>query len=265
MSILTFIIAVVLFMMLIAVHELGHFSMAKFFNINVYEYAIGMGPVLFQRKKGETMYSLRAIPLGGFCNLDDTESDPNAEDAGETIIKHSEDPGDFRNQPVWAKIPVLAAGSLFNILFAIILLGGVYFFYNGMKVSLLLCLKQAVLMIGVYVVSIVQWISGLFTGASSTDELTGVVGIVQVISESASYGIADLVYIMGILSINLGIMNMLPIPALDGGRILFTILRKLSGGRITEEAEMIVNGIGMILLLVLMVFLIFKDTFKLLS
>ncbi len=263
MQIFMVILGILMFLALIAVHEFGHFSMAKFLNINVYEFAVGVGPVIWRKERGRTRYSLRAVPLGGFCSFEDSEQIKDDDDIEDIIKKQHEDPQDFVNQPAWAKILVLLAGALFNFLFAILLIGFVFFFYNGMKVSLFICFKQAMLLIGIYVVTIFQWITGLFRGVSDTGEVSGIVGIVSTISEQASYGAANLLYFIGVLSINLGIMNLLPIPALDGGRIVFTVIRKLSGGRFTEEAEMLVNGIGMMLLLGLMVFLIIRDTFGL--
>ena len=67
MSIVYVILAILLFGLLIIVHELGHFTVAKLCGVKVEEFAVGMGPVLFQRQKGETMYSLRCVPFGGFC------------------------------------------------------------------------------------------------------------------------------------------------------------------------------------------------------
>ncbi len=265
MQTLTVIIGILLFLALIAIHEFGHFTMAKLFHIRVYEFAIGMGPILMRKERGGTVYSLRAIPLGGFCNFDSSLEDVDTDDLEEIREKRSQDPQNLANQPAWAKILVLLGGPLFNILFAIAVISGTLFVFNKTAVSLWTCFKEALLITGIYFVTILQFLASLFHGTAAGGEVTGVVGIVQTISEQAHYGMVNLIYLIGVLSINLGIMNLLPIPALDGGRILFTLIRKISRGKFTEEAEMWVNGIGMILLLALMVFLIVKDTFRLLG
>ena len=103
MIVLYVILAILIFGVLIAVHELGHFTAAKLCGVRVEEYAIGMGPALWKRKKGETLYSLRAIPIGGYCAMtgEDGESD---------------DPRAFSNQKLWKKLIILAAGSFNNFL-----------------------------------------------------------------------------------------------------------------------------------------------------
>lgn len=101
-------IAIILFGVLIAVHELGHFAAAKACGVRVEEFAIGMGPVLFKRKKGETEYSLRCIPFGGFCAM-----------AGED--ESSEDPRAFTNQAAWKRVIILAAGSFMNFLLGLVI------------------------------------------------------------------------------------------------------------------------------------------------
>ena len=103
MTALYILIAILLFGVLIAVHELGHFAAAKACGVRVEEFAIGMGPVIFKKKKGETEYSLRCIPFGGFCAM-----------AGED--ESSEDPRAFTNQAAWKRVIILAAGSFMNFL-----------------------------------------------------------------------------------------------------------------------------------------------------
>ena len=103
MSVLYILIGILMFGVLIAVHELGHFSAAKLFGIKVNEYAIGMGPTLFKKKKGETEYSLRALPIGGYCAIEGEDGE-------------SEDPRAFTKKPLWQRLIVLAAGSIMNIL-----------------------------------------------------------------------------------------------------------------------------------------------------
>ena len=104
---MTVIYAVILFVMLIFPHELGHFTVAKAVGVKVNEFAFGMGPAIFQRQKGETLYSIRLIPIGGYCAME-----------GEN--EESESSRAFNNKPVWAKISVLLAGYAMNLLIAIL-------------------------------------------------------------------------------------------------------------------------------------------------
>lgn len=264
-TVLTIIIAVLLFMLLIAFHELGHFSVAKYLGVNVYEYAIGMGPVIVQKEKGGTMYSLRAIPIGGFCDLDGTEVEVFDGDDGEeeVEVKRSEDPRDFINQPAWSKILILLAGPLFNIILALIIMTLVLMLASATRMSFIDAFKDTLATIGYYFIVIVKTICGLFNGKTQASDFSGIVGIVSIAAEEARYGIANLIYFMGMLSVNLGVMNLMPIPALDGGRILITLIRKLSGDRLSEKAETVLNGAGMLLLLALMALLVVKDVLQL--
>ena len=107
------VIAILVFGVLIAVHELGHFVVAKLCGVKVNEFAIGMGPALFKKRKGETMYALRILPIGGFCAME-------AEDEA------SDDPRAFTNQRAWKKVLILCAGSFMNFLLGVILIIAMY-------------------------------------------------------------------------------------------------------------------------------------------
>jgi regulator of sigma E protease len=264
-TVVTIILAILLFMFLIAFHEFGHFSIAKYLGVNVYEFAVGMGPVIASKEKGGTTYSFRAFPIGGFCDLDGTEVEVmDGEDGEEEIeLKRSEDPNDFINQPAWSKILILLAGPIFNIILALIIMTAVLMIASSVKMSFIDALKDSLATVAYYFVIIWRTIAGLFTGKTSASEFSGVVGIVNIMAQEASYGLANLIYFMGALSVNLGVMNLLPIPALDGGRIVITIARKLSGDRLSERAEAIINGAGMVLLLALMAALVVKDVLNL--
>lgn len=108
MSILYVILAILLFGVLIIVHEGGHFAAAKACGVRVEEFAVGMGPVLWQKQKGETMYSLRLVPFGGFCAM-----------AGED--EESDDPRAFTSQVWWKRTLILAAGSFMNFLLGLVI------------------------------------------------------------------------------------------------------------------------------------------------
>ena len=99
----------------------------------------------------------------------------------------------------------------------------------------------------------------LLTGDVSVKELSGPVGIVYAVNETAKSGIMYVVYLAALLSLNLAIINMLPLPALDGGRLLFLVIRKITGRRVTDEMEGRIHFIGIMLLMLLMVYVTFND------
>jgi regulator of sigma E protease len=108
MTVVYVLIAILLFGLLVVVHELGHFTVAKLCGVKVEEFAVGMGPVLFQRQKGETMYSLRLVPFGGFCAM-----------AGED--EESDEPRAFTNQAAWKRALILIAGSFMNFVMGLVI------------------------------------------------------------------------------------------------------------------------------------------------
>jgi regulator of sigma E protease len=105
-------------------------------------------------------------------------------------------------------------------------------------------------------------IKQLFTGQVPVSELSGPVGIVYVVNKSAAMGFMYFIYLMAMLSLNLAVVNLLPLPALDGGRIVLTVIRKITGKVITDEMEAKINLIGIVLLLTLMVYVTWNDIFK---
>ena len=212
--ILYILLVILLFGVMIAVHEFGHFFTAKLLKVKVNEFAIGMGPVLWSRQKGETQYSLRAFPIGGYCAMEGED-----EDTG--------DPRAFSRQRAWKKVVILCAGSFMN-------------FLMGLVIVLLL--------------------------------YAGAVGIVNVVSEmgaqSATWvdGLINVFYLMALIAVNLAVMNLLPIPALDGGRIFFILLNAVvylvARRRIPERYEGYVHGAAFVLLLGLMAVIAFKDVWQ---
>ena len=98
-----------IFLVLIFVHEFGHFITAKACGVKVNEFALGMGPAIFKKQKGETLYALRIFPVGGYCAMEGEDED-------------SDHPRAFNNQPAWQRAIVLAAGSLMNLLTCVVLL-----------------------------------------------------------------------------------------------------------------------------------------------
>ena len=102
-------------------------------------------------------------------------------------------------------------------------------------------------------------IKQLFTGEVSAKDLTGPVGIVYAVNDTAKYGFVYLLYLTALISLNLAIVNMLPLPALDGGRFLFILIRKITGRAITDEMEGKVHFVGIMLLFALMIYVTWND------
>ncbi|MBR6014830.1 MAG: site-2 protease family protein [Firmicutes bacterium] len=243
--ILTILATIVIFLLLIFVHEFGHFAVAKLCHARVDEFSLGMGPCLWQKQHGETMYSLRLLPIGGYCALGGEDEATDLE-------------GDFVSKPWWQKICILVAGAFMNFVLAILLMAIIAFvcgwasdFFSSLYLGARGTLNLGKMMLDA--------LGQLFTGKAGADELSGPVGIVQVISESVSYGIVYVAYVAAIISLNLGIINLLPLPALDGGRVVFVIIRKITGKAITDEMESKVHFVGMALILLLLVFVTFND------
>ena len=338
------ILAILVFSLIVFVHELGHFLLAKANKIRVDEFSIGMGPRLFSFTKGETRYCLKLLPLGGSCMM----GEDDIEDIGE---------GSFNSKSVWARISVIVAGPVFNfilaLLFAIIVVGytgydkpiisGVLegfpaeeagmqegdrivrldgkkiniwreityhnMFHQGETVELvyerdgekhevtitpkkdedgnyllgvtspskyekanvLTAVQYGVYEVKFWITTTLESLKMLVTGKVGVDQLSGPVGIVDVVDDTyqqtKEYG-ALIVFLqmlnIGILlSANLGVMNLLPLPALDGGRLVFLILEAIRGKRVAPEKEGWVHGIGLVLLLLLMAFVMFNDIRKL--
>ncbi len=114
MSVLYILIGILMFGVLIAVHEFGHFGASKLFGIKVNEFSIGMGPTLFKKQRGETQYSLRALPIGGYCAIEGEDG-------------QSEDPRSFTRKPLWQRLIVMVAGAGMNILVGFLITLILYF------------------------------------------------------------------------------------------------------------------------------------------
>ncbi|HHU06634.1 MAG TPA: hypothetical protein GXZ65_09190 [Clostridiales bacterium] len=345
-------IAIIVFGLLITVHELGHFLAAKSLGVKVNEFAIGMGPAIIKKQGRETLYSLRILPIGGFCALEGQDED-------------SSDPGSFMKKPIWKRFIILVAGSFMNFLAGFLILAALFSGYgtittttlagfmegfpntetsylregdtfysidgeriflsndittflsrgngktadivvirDGKKVFLgdfPISLREyevngeKVLRYGIYLkaekatlglklrhtwyssISFVRMVrmglSDLITGNVGVRELSGPIGIVGIINEvgstaaSKSAAFANIAYICAFIAINLAVMNMLPIPALDGGRIFFMLVtfvtEKILRRRINPKYENFVHLAGFVLLMGLMVFVFFNDILKL--
>ena len=339
------ILAILLFGILIAAHEWGHFIAARLCGVTVHEFAIGMGPMLWKKTgKTGTQFSLRALPIGGFCALEGEEGE-------------SDDPHSLSNQGFWKKVLVFAAGAIMNFLVGVLILlvlisgtapefeavngqpleaGDVFYSINGSRVymtsdvELLLSLANrepidlVVLRDGEKVelkqipvreytdseggsyqgyglyrtleieeatwglklkytwynaidfVRIVWYsLKMLVTGSAGVEDLSGPVGIVSTINEvgvqsiSIRAALENIAYFGAMIAVNLAVMNLLPIPALDGGHILFltisTLSEKLLKRKLPVKYEAAVNMVFFALLMGLMLFVTFNDVHKIIA
>ncbi len=237
--------AIVIFGVLVVVHEGGHFMTAKAVGVRVNEFSIGRGPLLFNRQKGETVYSIRLLPIGGYVALEGEDEESDDERA-------------FSNKPAWAKLLVLAAGPFMNFLFAVIVLtvllmamGGPANILEAVVLGFKNCVNMEIMIFDAF--------KDLLTGAGSVNDVVGPIGIVDAVNKTAQAGISNLVLLTVVLSLNLGLFNILPFPALDGGRILFVVIRAITGKAITDEMENKIHYAGILILFGLMILITMKD------
>ena len=278
-------LTIIILGLIIFLHELGHFMTAKWFKMPVKEFSLGMGPKLISKKFGETVYSIRVFPLGGFVNISgmeekeiekdaiivETEEEINKilEENDDAIIytqeeideiNYDNENGFFTKSPLQRFI-VLIAGVVMNFLSAFIVLFFVVAAMTGLAhdMGFLLQLKITWKLFLQIFYETLNGVKLLFTGHVAPKEMTGPVGLPKVVGQIyKSEGISVMKNIFALLSVNIGIMNLLPIPALDGGRILF-VIPEFFGIKVNKKVENIVHMCGMILLIILMLFIMFND------
>ena len=381
----TALVTIIMFLVMISLHEFGHFITAKLMGFKILEYAIGFGPAIWKSKKSDIQYSLRIIPFGGYCKFEGEDEDSKDERA-------------FSNQPVWKRIIVVAAGGLCNVVLGFLLFLVIIPFtspistnyvkdvvpnsfvqeaglmpndkiieINGKKVSFYnditlytrefnantecsiivkrdgekyelnfkptqsevtfdygedgITVSESIngepadesfykygdgaerneeligksetierLIIGFvpvqeevnalniwkeawnetkFVVKLVYnslW--QMVTGRVGVEQMSGPVGVVSEINTAVNSGRGSWLYILNLtalLTINLGIFNLLPIPALDGGRLFFMLIELVTRKRIPPEKEGMVHTIGFMLLIGLIIFISYNDILKLLK
>lgn len=250
----TIILMLILFALLIFPHELGHFFAAKACGVKVNEFAFGMGPTLFSHQGVETLYAVRAIPFGGFCRMEGEDTEV------------SESERAFGNRKWWQKIIILAAGAIMNIIVCIIALSIVTAIIIGVNspADFFEAIGHGVAGTGRMLKMILEAFGGLIVHPDK-DAISGPVGIAGFVKQAGEQGVAGFLYLLAIISANLAVFNLLPLPALDGGRIIFVFIRLVTGKAITDKQEGLVHVIGMMLLLMLMIFATWNDIVKLLT
>lgn len=337
---MTFLIAVAMLGLIIFVHELGHFLTAKFFKMPVSEFSIGMGPQVFSLDTKETTYSFRAIPIGGYVNIEGMEVGSQVENG-------------FNSKPAYQRFIVLFAGVFMNFLTAFLIIfsiaqmsgrmeyeekavigalvkGGAneqilkvddkILELDGKKINLWADIpevtKEAIdkeeipalierdgkeqklvlkltkdeenkrVVLGIspkskktnlsfteslvfaknsFISILKDTVGGLFTlfsGKANLKEISGPVGILKVVGEVSKFGWTSIASLAVILSINIGVLNLLPIPALDGGRIIFVLL-EIFRIRINKKWEENLHKFGMVMLLFFILVISVNDVWKL--
>jgi regulator of sigma E protease len=235
---------------LVFVHELGHFLVAKHFGVGVKSFAIGFPPTLWKVKKGETEYKINAIPMGGYVSLVG-ELSGDEEDAGFKKTQY------MNLKPWWQRLCILLAGVAMNFLFAavvLVILSLLKYGWSGFANGFLLYMSIA----GDVFWGLIQFLGGLFQG-HGLGEVSGPVGIAKILGSAAEVSVGRVAFLSAILSINLGIMNLVPFPALDGGQIVFVLIEAITGKKVPAKYEGWVNTIGFGLLILLMIVVSVKD------
>ena len=342
--------------LIVLVHEFGHFIFAKMFKIHVYEFSIGMGPVIWNNEKwrkkrlkekkkvSETIYCIRAIPVGGFVQLagEGLEEDKNVKK--ENLMQ---------SKPVWQRFLVMffGAGNNFILAILILMLSGFIFGSPDLSTNIPNVIEGSPMAVagvksGDKIVSIngkktktiddvqlyvtlageektkfeierdgkileyeVEPLTGkekeekqygfgfqynntlergfirsikygfvksyaiarqvfitlkeLFIGGVSVSQLSGPVGIYTAVDQTRSAGWYSVISLIALLSVNVGIMNLIPFPAFDGGRILFLIIEKIKGSPVKAETENLIHNIGFFLLIDLLIYVTFNDILRL--
>ena len=373
-NLITILVALLVFAVMVVVHEFGHFATAKLFKINVVEFAVGMGPAIFKKKRGETTYSIRCLPLGGYCMFDEDVGNPDA-------------PNAFEKAAWWKRLCVVLAGAFLNIVLGFLIFAilqsakpttyqpvitsfventqmeaagfqagdeivrlndtqihvkddiDFFMLQNGAKPIVVTAKRgketvQATVkpskyeerytfledrldvvayvegkeieretrpaaddeeykqyigetataskyLIGfvgtepsrtlgsvlhdaffttIYNVKIVYFsLFELICGNVTADQVSGPIGIVSVIGQATKIGWMTLLSLVGLLTVNLGIMNLLPIPGLDGCKAITTVIEAIVRKKLPQKAEIVINIIGFSILILIMLFATFND------
>ena len=225
---------------LIFIHEGGHFLVAKLCKVKVNQFAIGFGPTIWKKQTKETKYALRLIPLGGFVSMEGEE-------------EHSDEEGSFSKASIPKRIAIVAAGAAVNIVFGLL----VFFVLIWILYGDIVIATQVT---GGFIATLGESIKMIFTGAVGVDDLSGPVGISGVVAQTTN--IANYIYILAVISVSLGVTNLLPIPALDGGKILLLILEAIRRKPLKQETEIQIQLLGFSLLIALSLYVTYNDILR---
>ena len=241
--IITVLKIVIILGFLVLIHETGHFLVARLCKVKVNEFAIGFGPVIWQKETTRTKYALRLIPLGGFVSM-----------LGEE--ERSDEEGSFSKASIPKRIAIVAAGGVVNIIFAIIL-------YIILATIITGNFGIAISGAGNFIMAMVESIKMIFTGGVTVNDLMGPIGISEVVAQTSTT--IDFFYIMALISMSLGVTNLLPFPPLDGGKILIYIIEAIRRKPLKENFELKLQMAGFLLLIMLSVFVAFNDVGRIMN
>lgn len=331
----TAILFVLMLLVLVIPHEWGHMTVARWCGVKIKEFSVGMGPLIFKKQKGDTQYSLRLLPLGGYCAMEGEEENVDSPDS-------------YSSKSNAQKIAILLAGVTMNVIIAVVAVtialcvsgvvcntldsvqagspaeaagirgGDTIVAINGKRTGTWSKVVEGVnsytggepleityerdgerttvsvtpelsedtgsYMIGIVAgttndfwtcvklgpgytwelnKSLIEGFRMLFTGRVGRNDISGPVGLVKVVGTASEYGIGSYLMLLAIVSLNLAIFNLIPIPGLDGGKIFFILLKIISGGRINDDMEYKATIIGMAILLTLFALITVNDVMNL--
>ena len=334
-----YLIAILLFLVLIVIHEFGHFIAAKLLGVRVNEFAVGFGPKLFSKQKGETKYSLNLIPLGGYCAMEGEDEE-------------SQDDRAFCKKKPWRRFIIVVMGAVFNLLLGLIIVAIIlapskaftstviaefdenakssqtglmvndkileaegrkifttydlsYAFTNvkdgkidltverngkevllknvefeseeydgisyltvdfkvyGIKKTFGSYIKHTFNTAISYCAVIWRSLIDVIGGKYGISAVSGPVGVTAAIGQAAKQSLQNVLPIMAIITINLGLFNLLPIPALDGGRLLFILIEMIARKPIPQKWEAAIHTAGFVILIAFMILVAAKDIWTL--
>lgn len=231
---------------LVIIHETGHYIVAKLCKIRVNEFAIGFGPKIWHKKGKETEYELRLIPLGGFVNLEGEEEDSDRQ-------------GSFSKASVPKRIAVVAAGALVNIIFGFVAYAILIFvrYLIIREPNFISAIQYAFNATIELVKSMIFGVMELFGGKTSINDMVGPIGISEMVSKTS--GMAEFIYLLSIISISLGLTNLLPIIPLDGGKIVLLIIEGIRKKPLNKKIELSIQSFGFIALIILSIIVACND------
>ncbi len=334
-----YLVAVLLFLVLIIIHEFGHFIAAKLLGVRVNEFAVGFGPKLFSVKGKETNYAFNLIPFGGYCAMEGEDETSNDERA-------------FCNKAAWRRFIIVIMGAVFNLILGLIIVAiilaptkvftsttvaefgenavsestglkiddkilevdgrKIYTFYDlsyaftnvpdgkidmtvlrngeekelkdvtfkteedngisyltldfkvyGIKKTFGSFIQQTIKTSVSYCAVIWRSLIDLLSGKYGLSAVSGPVGVTVAIADAAKQNLRNLLPLMALITINLGLFNLLPVPALDGGRLLFILIEMITRKPVPQKWESIVHAVGFVLLIGLMLLIAAKDIWTL--
>lgn len=247
-SVLAFIFV---FSLIVVVHEFGHFIAARKAGIQVDEFSIGFpfSPkiiTLFRHK--ETAFTVRLLPLGGFVSFSKDGGEENAALLEASCSKRA---------------IIFSAGSLFNMIFAFLVFIPV--FMISRHLNLIDAIGLSATTLWEILSATTGFILNILMGQGTIEGLSGPVGIAAIAGEAASQGLLNLAFFTGVLSMSLGIMNLLPLPALDGGHLVMLLIESIIKKPVSAKAYQLATVIGLTLFFVLTMAVTFKDIGKLIA